>query len=243
MLLLDADGVVDDSDASALFAAWDEKALLYSYADQAADRFAVDETIAPGSTHVWGGLEWRALAAPGHDRGALVFFNPEHRILVSGDALWQRGFGFLMPRALDPRAMPGARATLDLIAGRIQAMMVTTAAVLPQVQAGQIRAIAVTSPERWRLLPQTEAVAEQVPGYVSENWYGLAAPPSTPDAVIGFLSARVLAVMRDPANAARFDDAGLHPAVMELADYDAFLRADSARWERVVRTGNIRIDG
>jgi len=99
-----------------LFRAWDEKALLYGYADQRVDRFDVDETIESGSTHVWGGLEWQALAAPGHDMGALVFFNPEHRILISGDALWQRGFGFLMPRALDPRAMPAARATLDLIA-------------------------------------------------------------------------------------------------------------------------------
>ncbi|GMU71906.1 MAG: hypothetical protein AMXMBFR42_13650 [Burkholderiales bacterium] len=101
---------------AALFRAWDEKALLYGYADQRVDRFEVDETIDAGSTATWGDLEWRALAAPGHDMGALVFFNPEHRILISGDALWQRGFGFLMPRALDPRAMPAARATLDLIA-------------------------------------------------------------------------------------------------------------------------------
>lgn len=99
-----------------LFRAWDEKTLLYGYADQHVDRFEVGETIEAGSTHAWGELEWRALAAPGHDMGALVFFNPEHRILVSGDALWQRGFGFVMPRALDPRAMPATRATLDLIA-------------------------------------------------------------------------------------------------------------------------------
>ena len=55
-----------------------------------------------GSTHVWGGLEWRAIAAPGHDMGALVFYNPEHRILISGDALWENGFGFVMPRASIP---------------------------------------------------------------------------------------------------------------------------------------------
>jgi glyoxylase-like metal-dependent hydrolase (beta-lactamase superfamily II) len=96
--------------------AWDERALLYAYADQEVMRFAVDERIEAGSTHVWGDLEWRALAAPGHDMGALVFFNPEHRVLISGDALWQRGFGFVMPRAMDRRAMPAARATLDLIA-------------------------------------------------------------------------------------------------------------------------------
>ena len=99
-----------------LFRAWDEKALLYAYADQSADRFTVDETIEAGSTHAWGGLEWRALAAPGHDIGALVFFNPGHRVLISGDALWENGFGFVMPRAIDPGALPATRATLDMIA-------------------------------------------------------------------------------------------------------------------------------
>lgn len=99
-----------------LFDAWDERALLYAYADQAVERFAVDERIEAGSTHHWGGLDWQALAAPGHDMGALVFFNPEHGVLISGDALWQRGFGFVMPRAMDPRALPATRGTLDMIA-------------------------------------------------------------------------------------------------------------------------------
>jgi glyoxylase-like metal-dependent hydrolase (beta-lactamase superfamily II) len=96
---------------------WDGKALLLDYADQSADRFAVDEVIRAGSTHVWGGLEWRALAAPGHDTGALVFHNPEHRILISGDALWENGYGFVMPRTIDPGALPATRATLEMIAG------------------------------------------------------------------------------------------------------------------------------
>jgi glyoxylase-like metal-dependent hydrolase (beta-lactamase superfamily II) len=47
---------------------------------------------------------------------ALIFYNPEHRILISGDALWENGYGFVMPRALDPAAMPATRATLELIA-------------------------------------------------------------------------------------------------------------------------------
>ena len=61
---------------------------------------------APDTTYVWGDLEWRALAAPGHDMGALVFYNPEHRILISGDALWENGFGFVMP----PRDRPDGAA-------------------------------------------------------------------------------------------------------------------------------------
>ena len=72
--------------------------------------------LPPDTTHVWGDLEWQALAAPGHDMGALVFYNAEHRILISGDALWENGFGFLMPPEIDPLALPATRATLDMLA-------------------------------------------------------------------------------------------------------------------------------
>jgi glyoxylase-like metal-dependent hydrolase (beta-lactamase superfamily II) len=101
---------------AAAVAAWDEKALLYSYADQPCERFAVDRQLRAGSTHVWGDLEWQVLAAPGHDMGAAVFYNAEHRILIAGDALWENGFGFVMPSALAPDALPATRATLDLLA-------------------------------------------------------------------------------------------------------------------------------
>jgi len=96
---------------------WDDRALLLEYADQAAERFSVDESLFPGTTHAWGDLEWQALAAPGHDMGALVFYNPEHRILISGDALWEHGFGFVMPPDIDPAALPATRATVEMLAG------------------------------------------------------------------------------------------------------------------------------
>ena len=95
---------------------WDEQALLLAYADQQADRFEIGEVLRAGETRVWGDLEWQLIAAPGHDMGALVFFNPEHGILISGDALWRRGFGFVMPHELDAAALPAARATLDTLA-------------------------------------------------------------------------------------------------------------------------------
>jgi glyoxylase-like metal-dependent hydrolase (beta-lactamase superfamily II) len=94
---------------------WDGKALLYDYCDQRIERFAVDRALPANTTHVWGDLEWRALAAPGHDMGALVFYNAEHRILVSGDALWEHGFGFVMPPEIDAAALPAARATIDML--------------------------------------------------------------------------------------------------------------------------------
>jgi glyoxylase-like metal-dependent hydrolase (beta-lactamase superfamily II) len=109
-------GIALPEGEAALIERWDTKTLLLDYADQRADRFAADEILRAGSTHIWGNLEWRAISAPGHDMGALVFFNPEYRILISGDALWQNGYGLVMPRAIDPAALPATRATLDMIA-------------------------------------------------------------------------------------------------------------------------------
>jgi glyoxylase-like metal-dependent hydrolase (beta-lactamase superfamily II) len=100
-----------------LVRAWDERALLLGPAGQHAERFTADESLDAGARHVWGDLEWRALAAPGHDMGALVFFNDEHRILISGDALWENGYGIVMPPEIDEAALPATRATLELIAG------------------------------------------------------------------------------------------------------------------------------
>jgi glyoxylase-like metal-dependent hydrolase (beta-lactamase superfamily II) len=96
---------------------WDTKALLLDYADQVADRFPIAGKLRAGTTQIWGDLEWQMVAAPGHDMGALVFYNPEYRILISGDALWENGYGFVMPAAVDPDALPATRATLDVIAG------------------------------------------------------------------------------------------------------------------------------
>ena len=100
-----------------LIDAWDERALLLSYAGQRAERFAVDVRLAAGATERWGDLDWHVIAAPGHDMRAVVFYNAEHRMLVSGDALWHDGFGFVMPPDLDPQALPATRATLDVLAG------------------------------------------------------------------------------------------------------------------------------
>jgi len=95
---------------------WDGKALLYDYCDQQIERFAVDHVLPADTTHVWGDLEWQALAAPGHDMGALVFYNAEHRVLISGDALWEHGFGFVMPPEVDAQALPATRATIEMLA-------------------------------------------------------------------------------------------------------------------------------
>jgi tripartite-type tricarboxylate transporter receptor subunit TctC len=129
----------------------------------------------------------------------------------------------------------------DLAAGVVDAYF-GDPATLTLINGGQARAMAVTAPERWPLLPQVPAAAEAVPGYAAENWYGLAAPPGTPAPIVDLISAQVRKVLTDPAAAARFDAAGLQPAPLSIAEYRGFLRRDTETWGRVVRAGNIRVD-
>ena len=97
-------------------AEWDTEALHLDGFGQRCDRFAFDSTIAAGDTLTLGGLEWQALAAPGHDMDSLMLYAPEPRILISADALWENGFGVLFPELYGEAGLAATRATLDRIA-------------------------------------------------------------------------------------------------------------------------------
>ncbi len=98
-------------------ARWDEEALLLSVAAQQGEPFKADFTLAPGERLVMGGLEWQALPAPGHDMDALVFYAPDARLLISGDALWRDGFGILFAEVIGAGGgIEAVRETLEAIA-------------------------------------------------------------------------------------------------------------------------------
>jgi glyoxylase-like metal-dependent hydrolase (beta-lactamase superfamily II) len=80
-----------------LIRAWNEADLVLAPAGQTAERFTIDDTIGDGDLLEMGGIEWQTIHAPGHDMHAVMFYSPEHRILISGDALWQNGFGVIFP--------------------------------------------------------------------------------------------------------------------------------------------------
>lgn len=104
---------------AAAVAAWDEDALLLTTAAQVGERFAHDAVLAAGDRFVAGELEWQAHAVPGHDMDALAYYNPERRILISGDALWRDGFGILFADVLGSGDGIGeARRTLEAL-GRL----------------------------------------------------------------------------------------------------------------------------
>jgi len=80
------------------------------------ERFEVHATLAPGESFVAGGRRWDAIAAPGHDPHALMFFDAAHGVLVSADALWEQGFGIVFPELFDEPGFGDVGATLDAIA-------------------------------------------------------------------------------------------------------------------------------
>jgi glyoxylase-like metal-dependent hydrolase (beta-lactamase superfamily II) len=94
---------------------WHEDALSYKPTGQNCPPFQFNGLLQPGSTHRWGGMDWQVHAAPGHDPHSVILFAPEHRLLMSADALWQNGFGVVFPELVGEDAFDEVAQTLDLI--------------------------------------------------------------------------------------------------------------------------------
>jgi glyoxylase-like metal-dependent hydrolase (beta-lactamase superfamily II) len=101
---------------SAAVRAWDEDVLTYRATAQDCPRFMFDGIIAPGTELVLGGSTWQVLSAPGHDPHSVVLYCPQHKLLISADALWENGFGLVFPELEGEQAFQEVAATLDVIA-------------------------------------------------------------------------------------------------------------------------------
>lgn len=94
---------------------WDEARLSYRATGQCCARFRFDAVLPPGSTVPLGHHHWQVHAAPGHDPDAVMLFEPDSRTLISGDALWQHGFGVVFPELDSEPGFDAVAATLDAI--------------------------------------------------------------------------------------------------------------------------------
>ncbi len=94
---------------------WDPVALSYAPTGQDCPRFRADARLMPGTEVQLGGSAWQVHAAPGHDNHAVLLFEPRLRLLISGDALWENGFGVVFPELDGEDAFTEVGATLDLI--------------------------------------------------------------------------------------------------------------------------------
>jgi len=134
-----------------------------------------------------------------------------------------------------------APALTDLLAGHIPVMFVSNITALPQVKAGKVKALAVTGAQRIALAPDIPTVAEDgLAGYEAYGWYGIAAPARTPAAVIERLHVEVAKIARDPRMKARLAGQGLELVGNTPGEFDAFIRAEIAKWAAVLKAAGIK---
>jgi tripartite-type tricarboxylate transporter receptor subunit TctC len=135
-----------------------------------------------------------------------------------------------------------AAAYTDLIGGQIQLIFADVASGRQHAQSGALRALGVTAPQRFATLPDIPAIAEAVPGYEANGWYGFAAPKNTPRDVIEKLNAAINAGLSDPEMKARFAQLEATPQVFTPKEYGAFLVSESERWGKAVKASGVKGD-
>jgi len=134
-------------------------------------------------------------------------------------------------------------ATADAVSGQVQVTFASVASVLRFVQAGRLRALAVTSRTRSRELPDTPTAIESgVPDVELTSWYGLLAPAGMPAALVERIAADVNAVMALPEVQKGFAGQGLDMAKSSPAAFAAFIREEAAKYARIARASNIQQD-
>ncbi len=101
---------------AAAVSTWDSVALSHEPTGQQCPRFSADVLLVPGTSISLGGLHWDVLSAEGHDPHAVILHQPDHRILISADALWSNGFGVVFPELEGEPGFADVRRTLDTIA-------------------------------------------------------------------------------------------------------------------------------
>lgn len=135
----------------------------------------------------------------------------------------------------------GGPAMVDLIAGHIQLIFASPGTVMPQVKAGRIRALAVTTATRAAALPDTPTISEAgVPGYEAKNWYGLLVPVRTPAAIVQRLSTEVRGVLGMADIRATLVAQAVDPVPSTPEQFTAFVKGEITKWARVVKASGIK---
>lgn len=134
-------------------------------------------------------------------------------------------------------------AAVDLATGRIDFFFVAYASILPFLQSGKVRALAVTSSKRLSVAPQLPTMREAgFDGIELDAWFGLVAPAGTPDAIIEKLNAAFVQALRDPAVAKQIVEHGAEPAGTTPAEFGAFIASEIERVGKVVKSVGIRVN-
>ena len=153
--------------------------------------------------------------------------------------LFMRMAGFEMTHVPYRGAAP---AIIDLIPGRLTMMFNTSGSLMPHVQAGRLRALAVSSGKRFSAEPNIPTVAESgVPGFDVSSWYGLLAPAKTPPAVVEKMNADAVAVLREPDVRQKLENLGLEVVGSSQQQFADFIKAEMVKWGPVIKAANIKV--
>lgn len=130
---------------------------------------------------------------------------------------------------------------IDLVGGRIQVFVGSVTGAQPHISAGRIRAIATGHPKRLSSMPDTPTVAESVPGFSNDGWYGIVAPVGTPAPIINRLNAEMKRALANAEFSKHIETIGMLPAAggtpQELREWT---RSELARWTKVVRDAGVQ---
>jgi tripartite-type tricarboxylate transporter receptor subunit TctC len=134
-------------------------------------------------------------------------------------------------------------ALTDLAAGQVQTMFGTMLASVPLIRNGKLRAIAVTGPKRSIAVPDVPTFAEGgLPGYDASSWNGILVPAGTPRPIVDKLSSEIVKIIRTPGVLDRLAADGPLGVGNSPEEFTAYIRAEQAKWSKVVREAKIRID-
>jgi tripartite-type tricarboxylate transporter receptor subunit TctC len=133
-------------------------------------------------------------------------------------------------------------AMTDLLGGQVDMMFATAAAAAPQMASGKLRALGVTTPKRAPALKDIPAIAESVPDYAVESWYGLFVPTGTPAGAIAKLNAAANKATENPEFRKRLEPEGLSVTTGAPSELDSYVRSEEARWRKVVKENSLKID-
>jgi tripartite-type tricarboxylate transporter receptor subunit TctC len=130
----------------------------------------------------------------------------------------------------------------DIISNKVQLIFDNLPSALEQSRSGTVRALGVTSPQRWPGVPDVPAIAETVPGFESVGFYGISAPKGTPPEIVDILNKAVGEALKDPKVAERLAEIGGIPKPMTPAEFGRLIADETEKWRKVVAFAGVSVD-
>lgn len=153
-------------------------------------------------------------------------------------------FGTLARIKMQAVAYKGANpAVTDLVGGQVQLSFQNLLLVIPHIKNGRLKAIAITGDARSKTLPAVPTFKEAgMPGMDIKLWYGILAPLTTPKEIIDKLSREIVKVLAMPDTKEKLDGLGMDPLITTPEEFGAMMRADTAKYAKIIKAANIKVE-